>query len=406
MKIDKIRTLVLYAQFKGTDLLSYYDDWMDAFIRSEGFSVTSVNICNSEKVNQVQNKIKEFDLIVLLHSTNGNTLTHINSFKNVLKDRTGKLIVFVGNEVNLPHVSMSEKIRFIYEIEADFIGTQLPIKAGEWLYSECKKSKVVALPHALNPEAFKPKIPQKNRTIDIGVRSNLYPAYIGDTDRNDIFNYFSTKKISAIQNLDINTDMSARFNRSGWASFLNNCKGTISTEAGSFYLEKDDKTVKSVENYILATQKKYIIKRKSIYHRTWCLFPQKFRNLLSKPLKNKLIFEGKVVQQSNFEEIYNKFFKNYPRPPFYSKCISSRHFDAIGAKTCQIMFQGEFNGILEADINYIKLNRDFSNIDDAIVRFKDLTYRKNMTDTTHEYIMDQHTYKHRIFDILKIVQSN
>ena len=85
------------------------------------------------------------------------------------------------------------------------------------------------------------------------------------------------------------------------------------------------------------------------------------------------------------------------------KCISPRHFDAIGTKTCQIMFRGRFNDILKPDQHYISLNRDFSNYNDVLDRFKDIEYCANMVDKTREYVMDFHTHKHRIKKLIDFI---
>ncbi|MFQ5949461.1 MAG: hypothetical protein ACE5J1_02095, partial [Nitrospiria bacterium] len=55
-----------------------------------------------------------------------------------------------------------------------------------------------------------------------------------------------------------------------------------------------------------------------------------------------------------------------------------------------------FNGILKADEHYIALEHDFSNMDSAMACFRDTTYRQGMVNRTYEYVMDNHTYKHRI----------
>ena len=84
----------------------------------------------------------------------------------------------------------------------------------------------------------------------------------------------------------------------------------------------------------------------------------------------------------------------------YGKCISSRHFEAIGTKTCQIMFHGRFNDILEADQHYLALNQDFSNLEDVLVRFLDPTHRRAIVEEAYTYVMDTHTYAHRMRPLL------
>lgn len=406
MNFSSIRTLLLFADY--TDKLSYFDDWKNAFESSPFFNTESINVCNNKNLGLVKKTFRDFELIILHHSTNGDTLKYIEPYRNIIKNRKAKLLSFVGNEVNLPRSPISVKINFLKDIEADFIGTQLLLETGIWLYSDCSKSRVIPTPHALNPNIFKSVMPIGIRPIDIGVRTNTYWSCLGDNERNDQINYFLNHKFEPPLNLDISTI--SRFNRFEWADFLNKCKGTISTEAGSYYLEKDDKTINKISNY-LNEKKELVIKPDSFVERLWISFPQPFRVKLKDKIKAAIgLFGIKYYsdryENLSFQDSYDKFFKNTPKTPFYSKAISSRHFDAIGTKTCQILLRGRYNDLLEADKHYIALEHDYSNISSVMERFKDIAYRKKLVDDTYVFTMDRHTYKHRTEEIYNYLTTN
>jgi glycosyl transferase family 1 len=78
------------------------------------------------------------------------------------------------------------------------------------------------------------------------------------------------------------------------------------------------------------------------------------------------------------------------------KAISSRHFEAMGTKTVQIMFRGRFNGLLVAGEHYLPLERDFSNLPEVCAAVKDEGLITRMSDVAHEYALDAHTYAHRV----------
>jgi len=340
-----MRALLLHA-IKGISLLSYNDDWKDSFLRYDKHINWDIyNLYNRSWVLLIP-KLKRYDLIVILHSTNSNTSHFPSLLKKALLYRRSKLLIFIGNEYKL----IPQKLKLIEDIDADYIASQLPQDIADWLYAEAKGIKL-SVPHALNPFVFKPILPQKDRLTDIGERSYEYPWYLGDLYRNrliqNIKNYFSGLT------LDISSDRNKRFSRKAWAEFLNKCKGTVSTEAGTSFLERDDRTRLAVN--------KYLIKNKG----------------------------------ASFNDVYNRFFENY-KNPVSGKTISSRHFDAIGTKTCQIMLSGRFCDILKPDIHYISINRDFSNLESVYERFIDIEYRKKMTDLTYEFAMDSHTHLHRI----------
>jgi len=352
-----MKLAIIYSNYTNT--LSYNDDWLDAFLK---FSDASLNIkaFNSLELGTIESLkiLYEYDYVIFLHSTNSNGFYLPILYRvGALKLRKAKVAIFIGNEYKL----MREKIKFIKFNSIDFVLSQLPQHTAEWLYAKTG-SKVISLPHALNEKVFKPKSSLHNREIDIGTRSYEYPWYLGDIDRNKILQFLDTIKNNEFY-LDISTDPKKRFNRSQWANFLNDCKFTIATEAGSSFLERDDKTRLKVNKY----------------------------------LKNH--------PEATFDEVYNKFFKNYQGEAISGKCISSRHFDAIGTKTCQILLEGRYNDILKSNEHYIELKKDFSNIDEVMDKIKDDKLRKEITDRAYEYVINNHTHNHRIEYLLKNLES-
>lgn len=396
-----MRTLILYSNYLGTYRASYYNDWLEAFQRCQNFEVTSRNIVPSylkvanpskyeepagvtlkRKLTPYQffyqtyskfyvpllnyfikskamcdfSEIANYDLIVLLHSTNADSVLPLFLLESYFKNRRGKLLVFVGNEYCL----MPEKINFIKKVEADFIASQLPRVAAEWLYAGCNKSKILLVPHALNSSAYKAYRDYEQRKTDIGFIGDRYSLAIGDIERTELIEYFAKKVFRQQLNIDIRLGRKLRLSREKYVNFLNSIKGTIGAESGTYYLEKTDETQKKVDAYL------------SRYPR------------------------------ATFEEIYDRFFKDYSNS-VNGKAISSRHFEPIGTKTCQILLEGKYNDILESDVHYISLNKDYSNIDSVMDKFGDKDFTRKMTDNAHEYVMDSHTYDHRILDVWKEV---
>jgi len=70
-----------------------------------------------------------------------------------------------------------------------------------------------------------------------------------------------------------------------------------------------------------------------------------------------------------------------------------------------MLLKGHYNGILEADRHYIAINKDLTNINEAIERFRDESYRTQMVEETYDYVLSQHTYAHRVEHLLGIVTS-
>ena len=388
--------------------MSYMDDWEDAFRLDAQFAVTVVDIQHRQQVVAISKVITRFNLIVGLHSVlrTSTAAEALEQLATILDRRNGKFICLVGDEVNLHNALLSAKLSVLKNLAPDYVGTQLPLEAGRWLYDDIP-TKVVSLPHALNSHYWFAENDNKNRPIDIGAISVKYPIYLGDIDRNRLFEQFTSIQKShpdrykfALQN-----GQDVRLTRSGWRDFMRSCKGTISCEAGSSFLERDDATVLAVMEYLENAAKssgKYVVKD-GFPRRIFQSLPKKLRALVKSTLQARQIL-GKTYSgidelaysSEYFKEVYEIFFGPYKRLPFVTKAISSRHFDAIGSNTCQILVEGYYNGILEKDRHYIGLNQDFSNISSVLERFSDHSYRATICREAREMVLESNTFEHRL----------
>jgi hypothetical protein len=396
-----MRTLVLYSSYLGTSRAGYYNDWLEAFQHSPHFDVIARNIVppylkvsNPSKYRNPDgiklrwkptpyqllyeayslcytpllkflvrtgvmwdfSEISNYDLIVLLHSTNADSMLPLLLLESYFNSRKGKLLMFMGNEYCL----MPEKIDFINEVEVDYVASQLPEDAARWLYSDCSKSKLLLVPHALNQKVYRPYQDHHNRPIDIGFIGDRYSYSIGDVERTELAEYFAQNSLRQKISTDIRIGRKLRIPRDAYVEFLNSTRGTIGAESGTYYLEKTDRTQKEVEAFLSRHPK------------------------------------------AIFEEVHERFFKNYSNP-VNGKAISSRHFEAVGTKTCQILLEGNYNGILKPNTHYISLNKDYSNMDEVLEKFGDQDFLKEMAKNTYEYVLDNHTHEQRVLYVWKEV---
>lgn len=355
--IDKVplawrNTIFTHRFFNGYQNLSYVLDWKDAFLQTPFLQVDACNINNVLHFRKAIKKLGSYNLIVILHSAAGDSMDGLLSVVPQFKDRKGKLLVFYGNEYTL----MAEKISFAQQVQADFIGSQLPLETAKWLYADCHRSVVLPAPPALNVEVYRSH--HTNRPVDIGFRGTLYPQFIGDIERTSILTELQNFRSGRQLTIDVKFGSVTRHR---WVEFLNRCKGIPGAEAGTYYLRKDDNLQRAVCSYIK---------------------------------KNK---------PARFEDIYARFFKDETVKS--GKSISSRHFEAIGTKTCQLLLEGEYNGLLQPHIHYIPVKKDLSNLEDGIQMLLDNSYRSRIADCAYEYALSAHTYRHRVDQILKAVVS-
>ena len=387
-----IRAVVLTVRYGVR--ASYYEDWLDAFDASPLFAVSAFNLFSRAQRIAARRAVGDAELVVALHSCSADTLSFIDPLRGALKNRRGRFLMLVGNEYNLPWMRLAEKRQFLHQVGADFVGTQLPLEAGRWLYDDTG-ARVLALPHAANEQVFRRDRPAEERPIDIGGRSFRYPVYIGDDDRNRVYDRFAVLGPQAGLKVDIANN--ARLDRTAWAAFLNDCRGTIGTEAGSWYLERDDRTALAIREFLRTRSDAPTIRADGRLHALTRHLPYRVKasliGLLAwAPVRHEAVDAG----SGDFAEVAARFFAGQPRCPVYSKCISSRHFEAAATGTCQLLVRGRYNDVLEADRHYIALDEDLGNAPSAIERFCDPAEQGRIADAAYALVNDAHTYRHRL----------
>jgi hypothetical protein len=398
---SRIRTVVLTVRYAVRS--SYYEDWLDAFTASPLFEATTFNLFRRGERSAAKRAVGNAELVVALHACSADTLEFIEPLREALKARRGRFLTLVGNEYNLPWARLADKRRFIAETGADWVGTQLPLEAGEWLY-EGTGARVLALPHAANEAVFRRDRPDEARAIDIGGRSFLYPLYIGDQDRNRVYELFA--EIGPARGLRVDVAMNARLDRPNWAAFLNECRGTIGTEAGTRYLERDDRTALAIRDFLRDRARGPTIRADGWLHAAVRHLPYGVKDRLKALLaRSPVRHEALAEDDAAVDEIQARFFAGQAPCPVYAKCISSRHFEAAATGTCQILMRGRYNDILEADRHYIPLAPDLADAAAAIERFRDPAERRRVAEAAYDLIQQCHTYRHRLASLHKAVSA-
>jgi hypothetical protein len=337
----------------GYGTLSYVLDWKAAFCQAPDLEVDLCNVNDRLEYARKLRRIGDYPLVVVLHSAAGDNLDLLRRATPAFQARRGKLLLFVANEYNL----MPDKIGFARDVQADYIASQLPEAAARWLYAECTASRILPAPAALNEAVY--RATGAARSIDVGFRGDLYGLALGDVDRTLALELFREHGPAWGLATDIRY---ARCPPAQWGEFLNRCRAVVGAESGTAYLERDDRTQRAVAAF-----------------------------LRERP-------------GASFAEVFDRFFRDY-RGPVSGKAISSRHFEPVGTGTCQILVEGHYNGILDAGEHYIALRRDLSNVTDVLARFRDEAHRGAMARRTREFVLDGHTYRHRVNALLDVLAA-
>jgi hypothetical protein len=344
----------LYAHLQDfNERLSYVRDWRDAFCRSSALDVSICDMNNLVHLGRCMLRIKTYDLIVVSHMAAGDDMSLISRIAPFLDRRVCPIVVFLGNEYDL----LDQKLEFCRAVKADYLCSQLPVAAAEYLYGELAGTRILATPHALNPSVYSPA-PDAQRDIDVGFVGDIYWPFVGDRERTDLIAYFEQNGLDLGLRCDIRGGRSSRMPREEWARFLNRCRTLIGAESGTYYLNEKGALLERARTYNLT------------HHR-----------------------------DASFEEVFDKFFAGVPRG-VSGKSISSRHFEAIGTKTCQVLIEGHYNGILKANEHYIPVRSDLSDINEAIRALRDESHCRAIAERAYELAMAGHTYDHRVADVL------
>jgi len=337
---------LLYSLISPYEALSYINDWKEAFENSDELDVTSLNILNQRHAHSyLQKHIKEFDLIILMHSVLGDNVEIIIPFEQVLKERTGKLLSFVGNEYDL----MLKKKAFLQNVDADYIASQLPHEAHTFVYKELS-AQLIDAPHALNENIYRPS--KSNKVYDIAFSGARYGIFIGDQERNNLIETManSTPQLKNKINIGRNKNLP----RNLWVELLQSAKATVGAEAGTYYLDRNGSLLEQSKEYVQQNP------------------------------------------DANLDDLLEKIFNNTSIEYVSGKAISSRHFEPVGTKTCQILLEGNFNGILKEGEHYISVKKNFSNLKDVIDVYSDHDLRNQIVERAYAYISENHTYKNRV----------
>lgn len=137
---------------------------------------------------------------------------------------------FVENEYRL----LADKVAFARALGADVLVSQLTAEVAVPFYRQRFAGKILSLPAGLNPAVFRPTRPLRDRGIDVGTRSHVYPpGPLGDA-RNALLRRLAEggPPFRGLR-VDISLDQSRRFTREEWAAFLNRCRATVASEAAA-----------------------------------------------------------------------------------------------------------------------------------------------------------------------------
>ena len=201
--------------------------------------------------------------------------------------------------------------------------------------------------------------PDDQRSIDIGYRGRILDfslgfggvekAYIGEMAQA----FLEDKGLM----VDIEVDEDKRLYGEDWNRFIGNCKGMLGTESGVTIFDLDDRVRETCE----------VVRA--------------------------------LAPGTTFLELWDQYLCKHSNQVYY-RMMSPRHFEASAFRVCQILFEGDYSGLLLPMENYLPLKKDFSNLEEVLCLFQDSAIRKKITDNCYAEFIDSGRY-----DYTKFVQE-
>ena len=308
-----------------------------------------MNVTRPEGLSRVRALLgvrrRRYEAVVLLHSVFSNGRLLYGELYRAIARSSSVKAYFIGNEYKL----MPEKMDFCEELGVHLLVSMTSNPRVHDLYRARIGCQVVAIPSAgIDPAVFFPAVPLSARTIDLGYRAYAEPLYLGYQERTALAEHFSEGARRQGLVVDVSLDPAARFERAEYAAFLNRCVGQLGSEAGTDYFDLEDSTRKRVNEY-----------------------------LARRP-------------SAGLDELYAQILDRVERLP--ARMISGRQSEAAATKTVQLLFEGEYSGVFRADVHYIALKKDFSNVEEALDRFRDDATRRDVTESAYLVALEELSY--------------
>lgn len=139
-----------------------------------------------------------------------------------------------------------------------------------------------------------------------------------------------------------------------WLRFLLRCKYTLGVEGGTSILDRDGTISACTERY------------------------------------------RQEHPQAGFEEVEQHCFPGLDGS-FRLFALSPRHLEACATRTCQILIEGDYDGVLQPWKHYLPLKKDFSNLEEIVALVKNDSLRTEITERAYRDIVASGAYGYPLY---------
>jgi len=307
-------------------------------------------------VDDIQTKLdlSVFDAVVIHYSVRLTFEDYLSQgMAQAIGAYDGPKLLFIQDEYENTEIAR----RWIERLGVDTVFTCVPLEQVEQIYPRERFPGVDFVgtltgyvPEDISIDEY--ALPLVDRPTLIGYRGRHLPYNYGDLAQEKHRIGIETRKRAIKLGLavDIEVDDSCRIYGKDWYRFLGSCRATLGTESGSNVFDDDGE-----------------LKRLAEQHRS--------------------------MSYENFREMYLKGREGRVR----MNQISPKIFEAIRLRTALVLFEGDYSGIVEPDLHYIPLKKDFSNFDDVVKKIQSLDYIEALTERAYRDIIDSGRWSYKVF---------
>jgi hypothetical protein len=353
--------LVLYS-YHQYPLRATIRDHLYSFRKYSGFKCFYLNLA----VREVPGYLKAipFDLIVF-HTLFLSARWAPELFEAILqKSRDFKSMKAL--KIALPQdefMNTSLLCDFINEFEIQHVFSVAPESEWQKIYSTVDFSKVHfhrVLTGYLDEDTIdrvdKIRASTPTRPIDVGYRAWRAEPWLGSQGllKTKIADVFQEEARRRGLKADISTRSEDTILGDEWYRFLCQCKYTIGVEGGASVLDSLGEIRESTKAYMVRHP------------------------------------------EASFEDVRDACFR-YRDHSLQLVALSPRHLEACLTKTCQILIEGQYNGVLVPGRHYIELKRSFENLDAVLRATETDQVREEIVEQAYHDIVRSGRYTYRVF---------
>ena len=194
------------------------------------------------------------------------------------------------------------------------------------------------------------------RPIDVGYRSRVMPYYLGDLTREKLIIAQKFERIACEKGFaaDISVREEDRMYGKQWLDFLASCKFALGTESGASVID--------------------------------------FTGMIHYRCAQYL----KAHPRATYDEVRERFFADVDGKVTI-QTISPRIFESMAYGNVQVLHEGTYGDLLEADRHFISVKKDYSNVGEVVAKMRDTAFCKKLQENAYNEFIASGNYSYRAF---------